>query len=131
MLRVADLMTTGVITVKESEPDLKALAEMDVGQIRHLPVVDGRGKLVGILSDRDLRSATASKRPRRVAELMTSQVLTIGPDTPAHEAAVIMLQNKISSLPVVDEHGTLVGLVTQTDYLELARRALLGLPLGR
>jgi CBS domain-containing protein len=130
-LKVSDLMSTALITVTASEPVTEAHAEMELGLIHHLPVIDDRGRLVGVLSDRDLLRAASSKRPRRVAEIMTHDVVTTRPDAPAHEAAAQMLDLKIGALPVVDEHGTLVGLVTQTDYLDLARRALLGLPLER
>ncbi|MBL0215300.1 MAG: CBS domain-containing protein [Myxococcales bacterium] len=128
-LKVADLMSTALLTVKASESVTDAHAEMELGLIRHLLVVDDRGKLVGVLSDRDLLSA--SKRHRKVAELMSRDVITVRPESPASEAAALMLDHRISSVPVVDGHGTLVGLVTQTDYLDLARRALLGLQLER
>lgn len=130
-LTVADVMTTAVITVKASEPITGAHAEMQVGVIRHLPVVDDRGKLVGVLSDRDVLRKLASRLPVRVSDVMTRDVVTIAPDAPAFEAAALMLDLKIGSLPVVDDAGALVGLVTQTDFLDLARRALLDLPLER
>lgn len=128
-LRVVDLMTTALLTIKASESVTEAHSEMELGLIRHLPVVDDRGRLVGVLSDRDLLAA--SKRHRRVADLMTKDVITIRPDAPAYEAAALMLDHRIGSVPVVDGHGTLVGLVTQTDYLDVARRALLGLHLEK
>ncbi len=128
-LKIADLMSTALLTIKASESVTEAHAEMELGLIRHLLVIDDRGKLVGVLSDRDLLSA--SKRHRKVAELMSRDLITIRPESPASEAAALMLDHRISSVPVIDGHGTLVGLVTQTDYLDLARRALLGLQLER
>lgn len=101
---------------------------MDIGVVRHLPVIDDRGRLVGVVSDRDL---IPSKRAHRVADVMTRDVVTTRPDVPASEAASVMLDHKISSVLVVNDDQKLVGMVTQTDYLELARRALLGLPLER
>ncbi|HEY5925743.1 MAG TPA: CBS domain-containing protein [Kofleriaceae bacterium] len=127
-LTVSDLMTTQLITIKASEPLKEARADMQIGVIRHLPVVDDRGRLVGVVSDRDL---LATKRAQRVADVMTRDVITTRPDASAVEAASAMLDNKISSVLVVDDTMQLVGMVTQTDYLELARRALLGLPLER
>jgi CBS domain-containing protein len=127
-LTVSDLMTTQLITVNASEPIKEARAEMDIGVVRHLPVVDDRGRLVGVVSDRDL---LASKRGHRIADVMTRDVVTTRPDAPAAEAASVMLDHKISSVLVVNEDQLLVGMITQTDYLELARRALLGLPLER
>ena len=130
-LRVSDLMSTALITVHAHEALNGAHAEMQVGVIRHLPVVDDRGRPVGVLSDRDILRARSSRAPKRIAEVMTRGVVTIRPDEPAAKAAEIMLDEKIGSVLVVDEAGTLVGMVTQTDYLDLARRSLLGLPLER
>lgn len=130
-LRVSDLMSTAVITASASETVKEAHSDMQVGVIRHLPVLDDRKRLVGMLSDRDVLRVVGAKRSGRVAEIMTREVITIRPEAPAHQAAQLMLDHQISSLPVVDDAGTLVGMLTQTDYLELARRALLGLPFER
>jgi CBS domain-containing protein len=126
-LTVADLMTTQLLTIKASEPLKEARADMEIGVIRHLPVVDDRGRLVGVISDRDL----ISKRGGKVADVMTRALITTKPDAPAFEAATLMLDHKISSVLVTNEDDQLVGMVTQTDYLEVARRALLGLSLER
>lgn len=130
-LRVRDLMSTALMTVNASDTIAEAHAEMEVGIVRHLPVVDDRGRLVGVLSDRDILRVLSARKPRRVSEVMSRDVITTRPDADAHVAAELMLDHKISSVPVVGEDGVLVGLVTQTDYVDLARRALLGLPLER
>ena len=130
-LKVADLMSTALITVHEGEPVTGAHAEMQVGVVRHLPVVDDRGRLIGVVSDRDVLRSLAKRKPQRVGEIMTRDVVTTRPDTPAHVAAALMLDHTISSILVVDESEALVGVLTQTDYLELARRSLLGLSLER
>lgn len=122
-------MTTALVTVRANETVTNAHAEMEVGVIRHLPVVDDRGRLIGVLSDRDVLHARNTKA--RIADVMTRDVITVRPEAPAADAATIMLDNKISSVLVVEEDGALVGMVTQTDYLDLARRSLLGLPLER
>lgn len=130
-IRVRDLMSTALLTVNATETIREAHAEMEVGLVRHLPVVDDRGRLVGVLSDRDILRALSSRKSPRVSEVMSRDVISTRPEANAHTAADLMLEHRIGSLPVVDDAGTLVGLVTQTDYLELARRALLGLPLER
>ncbi len=130
-LTVADLMSTALITITANDPVTGAHAEMQVGVVRHLPVIDDRGHLVGVLSDRDVLRATAAKKAKRVGDIMTRDVVTTRPETLAHTAAGLMLEHGISSLPVVDENSTLVGVVTMTDYVDLARRSLLGLPLER
>jgi CBS domain-containing protein len=124
-------MSTALITIKASESLKEAHAEMELGVIRHLPVVDDRGHLVGVVSDRDIQSSLHGRKPRHVAEVMTREVISTKVDTPAHTAASLMLDYKIGSLPVIDNAGALVGIITQTDFLDLSRRALLGLPLER
>lgn len=128
-LRISDLMTTAVTTVKSSDNLNSARAEMEVGVFRHLPVVDDRRRLVGVLSDRDVLHVRGTNK--HVGDVMTRDVLTVKPEASAALGASIMLDHKIGSVLVVDEGGVLVGVVTQTDYLELARRSLLGLPLER
>ena len=130
-VKVSDVMSTALITVTPNEAVTEAHAEMELGVIRHLLVVDDRGRLVGVLSDRDLLRGAHSKRSHTVGDLMSRDVVTLRPEAPAHEAAVLMLDLRIGSLPVVDENGSLIGVVTQTNFLDLARRALLGLPLER
>ena len=130
-LTVSDLMTTNLMTVGIDDTLDDANMEMQVGVVRHLPVTDERGRLVGVLSDRDLLAVAASRKPRRVRDVMTRDVVTTPPDAPASDAASQMLDHKISSVLVVDDQNTLVGMVTQTDYLRVARLALLGLPLER
>ncbi len=130
-LEVRDLMTTALITANAKDPLSGAHAEMQVGVVRHLPVVDDHGKLVGVLSDRDILRSLGHRPPKRVGDVMSRNVVTIRPGAPAHEAAQVMLDEKIGSVLVVEEDGALVGMVTQTDYLDLARRALLALPLER
>jgi CBS domain-containing membrane protein len=127
-MTVSDLMSTALLTVKASDPLIEARADMEIGVVRHLPVVDDRGRLVGIVSDRDLVRTPAR---RKVADVMSRDIVTARPEEPAHVAASHMLEHRIGSIPVVDDDGALLGVVTVTDYLALARRALLGLPLER
>ena len=122
-LAVRDLMTTSVISVRPGTTVHEAQEEMHVADIRHLPVVDERQRLVGILSDRDLLRAAGR---RTVAEIMTRDVVSVTPDTPARTAAAEMLGNKIGALPVLGEDFELVGLVTETDFLRIALHALGG-----
>lgn len=121
-------MTTALMTINASEALSEAKIDMEMGLVHHLPVVDDRGRLVGIVSDRDI---VRRSDKRRVADVMSRDLVTTRPDSPAHMAASMMLDFRIGSIPVVDDDGALVGVVTITDYLALARRALLGLPLER
>ncbi len=130
--RVEDLMSTAVVAVKESTPVGIAMVEMDVAGIRHLPVIDDNQRVVGILSNRDVMQAIAAaeatpkdeKRQALVGEIMSRKLRLARPRMPAHEAARLMLEHKIGALPVVDGSGRLVAVLTETDFLLIAERAL-------
>jgi len=124
---VREWMTSDVVTLDEHTSMMKALHIMKEHQIRRLPVLH-QGKLVGIVSDRDLKEASPSKATTldvhelyyllaeiKVKEIMTKNPLTIGPDDTVERAAIIMLENKITGLPVVSHAGDLVGVITQSD----------------
>jgi CBS domain-containing protein len=128
VLRIEELMTTGVIAVRDTDTVKRADEEMKQADIRHLPVVDGRHHVVGIVSNRDLMRvlSTPEGPDRRIGEVMTRQVLTVRAETPAYRAAEMMLEHKIGSLPVVGEDGVMIGIVTETDFLAVAHNALHG-----
>ena len=123
-LTVEDLMSVALVTVRKSESIRRADLSMRYADIRHLPVLDETGRLVGIVSDRDLLRAFAHSRQRtliRVGDIMTRRLHTVRPETPAWRAAGLLLQYRISALPVVDRPRHLVGLVTETDFLRVFR----------
>lgn len=136
-LLVRSLMSNKPRTIYADETADLAELLMSLGSIRHLPVVDREGKLVGVLSNRDvLRVSHGPARPElanplaarsliRVEEIMSPDVVTIGPETSAREAALIMRKNQFGCLPVVDQ-GALVGIVTESDFVELAASLLEG-----
>ncbi|MBX2845572.1 MAG: IMP dehydrogenase [Saprospiraceae bacterium] len=96
----------------------EALALMREHKIGGIPVVDEAGKLVGIITNRDLRFETDNDRP--IAELMTSdRLITTSPDTDLKKAEQILKEFKIEKLPVTDEEGQLVGLITYKDIIKL------------
>jgi acetoin utilization protein AcuB len=132
---VQDVMQTKLFTVTPETTLPEALRVTGQRGVRHLPVLDG-DRLVGILSDRDLKRAMASPATSleahelnylldrlRVEEFMTRKVITIGRLFPIEAAAALMIRDKIGALPVTDD-GRLVGLVTETDVLRLLVRAL-------
>ena len=126
--RVFEVMTRALHTVAPDASFEEAAALCRDLQVRHLPVVE-QGRLVGLLSDRDLRAAAGDGRPGEtpVRELMSTEVITVSPNDGAAQAARLLVSNRISSVAVVAE-GRLVGLVTVVDLLDFAMRELDGDP---
>jgi CBS domain-containing membrane protein len=126
---VRDLMTEKVFTLKPKD-DLAALYDlMDSRHVRHVPIVDSDGELVGLVTDRDLsRSALGAVeelplsverdilRRRRIRDIMATEPDSIEPDATLREAAEILLENKVGCLPVV-EGLHLVGIITEADFV--------------
>jgi CBS domain-containing protein len=124
-LTCADIMTTALITMRATETVKRADIDMKLAAIRHIPVVDDRQRLIGIVSNRDvLRALGTAGDSVVVGTIMTKRVRTVAEDTPAHEAAGLMLEYKIGALPVIGDEQQLVGMITETDFLALAQEAL-------
>lgn len=121
---VLDIMTPDPLTVAEGESLGSARHEMELSAIRHLPVVSG-GKLVGLITQRDVL-AFRGPEDAPVSQLMHTDIHTVGPTTAAHEAAYLILRHSIGSVPVVDDHGVLLGIVTDTDFVRAAYTLLGG-----
>jgi len=126
---VRDWMTPNPTTITPDTPVLDAIKLLKDQGYRRLPVVDGN-KLVGIVTDKDLKDAMPSKATTlsvwelnyllsklTVAEVMAKPVITVEADEPLEEAALLMEEYRIGGLPVM-EKGTLVGIITITDVLK-------------
>jgi acetoin utilization protein AcuB len=137
-MKVKDVMARNPISIDPQALVGTALDVMRTKHIRHLPVVDEAGALVGVVTDRDLRhaalapavqeylSARAHRMARqlgqtleslRVRDVMTWAVVTTGPEAPLLYAALIMFESRVGSLPVLED-GRLVGLLTEQDILK-------------
>ena len=129
-MKVKDLMSKKLFTVGPDDMLDKVFFLFNFEAIRHMPVVE-KGKVVGVLSDRDLKKIMGARRKivtdkvdgtqftvhaRKVRTIMDRGVTTIGPDEQAADAAAIMAKRKIGCLPVVKK-GKLVGIITSTDIL--------------
>jgi acetoin utilization protein AcuB len=114
VMMVRDVMRPRVVMIGPETPCEKARLLMDEHRIRHLPVVAG-GRLIGMVSDRDLRSAVREAPGIVARRIMTPDPLTVTSQTRVEHAARLMLDARIGSLPVVD--ADLVGIVTYTDLL--------------
>jgi acetoin utilization protein AcuB len=116
VMQVRQIMTPRVVTVTPDTTVGEARRLLEEHRIRHLPVLVN-GRIVGIVSDRDLRSAGGANGSRTVvAGVMTPRPVTVTSDTRVEEAARLLLSRRIGGLPVVDGHE-LVGIVTGDDLL--------------
>jgi acetoin utilization protein AcuB len=130
-MKVRELMSEGVATIEDRLSCHDAVERMMRRRVRHLAVIDKRGGLCGVVTDRDLRhylfDPTVLKqvgtvavetllKSVRVAHIMSTPAITIDADEPLESATRLMLDRKIGSLPVL-AHGRLVGILTETDVL--------------
>ena len=128
---VKNWMSKDLITVEEDTSMMEVSQLMREKDVRHIPVMN-KGKLVGIVSDRDIRSASPSKATTldvhelyyllskiKVKEVMTKNPTTISENATVEKAAVIMLEKKITGIPVADDAGKLVGMLTQGDVFRV------------
>jgi len=113
---VGDLMSTALICVRDTDTIDTARREMQRAAIHHLPVVDERQNLIGVLSSNDLFG-----RNHRVGKSMSRAVVTASPEMSAHRALELMAEHAFHSLPVVAGDGALIGIVTDTDLRNAPR----------
>jgi len=135
-LTVGELMHRNVVTARTTDKVEATYAVMLEGRFRHLPVVDAKGKLLGILSDRDLRNvlvfineedgkkSVVGDRQLTVEKVMTREPMTVETDDSVRTVVKIMVKHKVGCLPVCDATGLLQGLVTETDLLRLLEELL-------
>jgi CBS domain-containing protein len=136
-MKVSELMSRNVVTIGPSNTCRDAVARMHGAGVRHLPVVDTKGNLVGIVTDRDLRHHLFNARVLKeigtvavdtlleavpVRDVMSSPALSVWAGEELVDAARIMLEDKVGSLPVV-EGDRVVGIITETDLLREICRA--------
>lgn len=128
---VKEWMATKPIVVDENTSIMKATQIMKENNIRRIPVVRD-GHLIGIISDRDIKEAAPSKATTldvhelyyllseiKVKDIMTPDPITLKEDDSVEKAAVIMLENRISGMPIVDNDYNVVGIITETDVFKV------------
>ena len=133
---VGRIMHTHLVTVPPDTTLVKAKEIIAEKRINHLLVVDQKGDLIGLISDRDVKRSWASPATTlsihelnylltqlTVDMIMTRKIITIPPGTTVERAALIMQENRISALPVIDDKK-LVGIITTTDVMEVLLRAI-------
>jgi len=138
-MRVAEVMSGPLVTVGHDTTVEDAWKIMQARQVRHLPVLDAERRLIGMLTDHDLRAVILDRCAReecdqlrstlarlRVNEIMTWAVITVSPDGDIRDAARLMHDRAVGALPVAEE-GRVIGILTATDVI----RAALGIPVER
>jgi len=141
---VRDRMSSPAVTITPNTTLQDALNLMHEHRFRRLPVVDEKGRLVGIVSERDLLYASPPPAALlnglelnhvlsklQIEEVMTQDVITTTPDAFIEDVARLMVENKIGGLPIVDEDNYVVGVITETDvfraFIEMYRAGHSGL----
>lgn len=125
-VQVGQFMTTDLFTVHPEDVVDLAASLMDWRHIRHVPVEDNEGKLVGLVSHRTLLRLVgqgmrgSERQPVAVKDIMIADPHTVTPATPTLEAIELMRRHKIGSLPVVEEGNRLVGIITERDLIRVA-----------
>ena len=128
---VSRSMTQKVITTDPEASVFDAYEKMSQNRIRHLPVIDADGRLIGIVTDRDIRSAmpfsmikdpghtaeTEKVKDLKVMDIMTTDPKTIGPHHTIQDALVLIQELRVGALPVVDKEGKLKGILSVRDLL--------------
>lgn len=128
---VGERMTRNPVTILETASIDDGIHLMRERRVRRLPVLDSSGKMVGIVSDKDLLHAAPSPATSlsvyelhyllarlTIKQVMSSPVISVTAETPIEEAAAVMADHKIGGLPVV-EGGALVGIITETDIFKI------------
>lgn len=135
-LTIGDVMTRDVKTLRADQVLLAAMQFLREHHVRHIPVVDGQGALVGVLTDRDIKRATPSAlapgqrevwekvvNSTPLSRVMTREPTTANPETPLRRAVQLFVDENIGCLPVLS-NGALVGIVTARDLFRAMLRVL-------
>jgi len=123
-LVVADLMRAHVKVARHDDDLRHVHGMMSMGGFRHVPVVDDDGKLTGIVSDRDVHLAWSQGQQTKISAFMRRGIEFVHPEAAAHEAAARMIAGRIGCLPVLNADHEVIGIITTTDFLLVAHRAL-------
>lgn len=129
---IREWMTTAVISAKEDASMLKVQKLMQEHGIKRIPIVDNEMKLIGIVSDRDIKEASPSKATTldihelsyllselKIRDIMTKNPVCVSPMDTIEQAALIMLEKKLTGLPVIDWEHKLVGIITEADIFKI------------
>jgi acetoin utilization protein AcuB len=115
------IMTSPVFTMSVDSNLQQAITTFTERRYRHIPIVDSRDQLVGLISDRDVLRFRAEHAggtaKERLENIMVKEVLIATPDTPVRDVARTMFEERIGSLPIVDYEGKMEGIITRSDII--------------
>ena len=120
-MKASELMSTDLSVVLERTSIDLGEALATAVHVRHMPVVESNGSLVGIVSVRDVLKhyvADDSKKNYRIRDIMTSGPLSANPTTDVMEIADLMFQNNVSCIPIVDDSNSIIGIITERDLVK-------------
>ena len=137
-VKLKDIMTTAVISIREDEPFHRVEEKLKSHRIRHLPVVDVNNRLVGLITQRDLYKIQSPRKledgtwyyDRQMLDnfilkhVMAKAVCTLSSEASVAEALLKMVDTKYGCIPIVDDKNMLCGIITQIDILKIAARIL-------
>jgi CBS domain-containing membrane protein len=139
-IMVRDVMTTNVIHVRDNADMNDVIRLLSENRISGLPVVDGEGRVIGVITEADVLSMAGMKKghafkdiirhilgeplpvrrgSKRLRDVMSSPAITTGPDSDVRDVALTIDEKRIKRLPVVDEKGRLVGLISRADIVRI------------
>ena len=124
---VADVMTGKVVTLSPHHSFNEVANLMNDRYFRHCVVVDNSGQVVGVISDRDILRSLArnpNARSKSLEQIMTRNPITVKRNTPIVDAVSKLLAKRINCLPVVEDDGSVCGIVTSTDLLKSYQQLL-------
>jgi CBS domain-containing protein len=128
-------MTRQLLTIGPDDPIVMLEQQMEAFRFRHLPVVEG-DVLVGLISHSDLLHASSSRLSKSAPEenailhqlpawrIMREDLVTVRPDEPLERVAALLWETRVGCLPVTEEDGTLVGIITEGDFIRLTHHFL-------
>ncbi len=125
VVKARDIMTRTVITATEDMPLTEVISLLLRWHISGLPVLDGEGRVIGIISEHDLVNLAmdGNAEDTTVGEIMTREVVSFHPDDPIADIARCFSERRLRRVPIVEEDGKLVGIISRRDILrELLRR---------
>ena len=124
VLHVSEIMTSPVFNITKDVSIQEAWHQFIEKNVHHMPVLSDSGEMIGILSDRDILKKLiisdgkiSGAEDKMVGDIMSTEVIAAYPTTDIRRIAEGMLENHIGSMPIVDEAGSIIGIITRSDIL--------------